>query len=84
VSGLDSRSAYPDRRPDRDRELDSRQLQGLLLAHRYLAARGTELRIVVWSSELYAALQAAGVTHIRVFSNLESALRAQPARGPDG
>lgn len=60
-------------------------LQGLLAAHRDLAARGTELRLVVWSSELYAALQAAGVTsHVPVFANLESALRAQGGRRPDG
>lgn len=56
-------------------------LQGLLDAHRYLASRGTELRLVVWSSELYAALQAAGVTsHIPVFANLESALRPGSAQ----
>lgn len=60
-------------------------LEGLLHARRDLASRGTELRLVVWSSELYAALQAAGVTsYVRVFSNLESALRAQAGRGPDG
>lgn len=60
-------------------------LQGLLPAHRYLASRGTELRLVVWSSELYAALRAAGVTaHVQVFSNFEAALRAQAGRGPDG
>lgn len=59
-------------------------LQGLLDAHRYLASRGSELRLVVWSSELYAALQAAGVTsHVPVFSNLEAALRARGDRRPD-
>lgn len=56
-------------------------LESLLDAHGDLDSRRTELRLVVWSSELYAALQASGVTsRVRVFANLESALRA-PARG---
>jgi anti-anti-sigma regulatory factor len=52
-------------------------LQSLLHAARDLASRGTEVRLVVWSSELYATLQTMGVTsHILVFANLDSALRA--------
>jgi hypothetical protein len=52
-------------------------LESLRDAHGDLAARGTELRVVVWSSELYGALQATGVTaRVLVFSNIEAALRA--------
>jgi STAS domain len=59
-------------------------LEGLRDAHRDLAARGTELRVVVWSSELYGALQATGVTaRVPVFPNVESALRAPADNPPD-
>jgi hypothetical protein len=59
-------------------------LESLRDAHRDLASRGTELRVVVWSSELYGALQATGVTaRVLVFANLESALRTPAGNGPD-
>lgn len=58
-------------------------LQSLRHAQRDLSSNGAELRLVVWSSTLYAALQATGITsHIPVFANLESALRAD-ASGQD-
>lgn len=60
-------------------------LQSLRNADRDLAARGTELRMVVWSSELYAALQGTGMTsHVLVFASLESALRTPAGRAPGG
>jgi anti-anti-sigma regulatory factor len=56
---------------------DAAVLQGLLTAHRNLVARGGELRIVVWSQELYAALQMTGIsTEISVFASIDSALKA--------
>lgn len=56
-------------------------LHSLRRAHRDLASQGTELRMVVWSSELYTALQATGVTPpVLVFANLESAVRAPAGR----
>ena len=59
-------------------------LESLRYAERDLAARGTELRLVVWSPELYATLQAMGVTsHILVFANIESALRAPASHRSD-
>lgn len=54
-------------------------------AQRDLASKGAELRIVVWSSELYTALRASGITsRIPVFANLESALSTPPGRGSTG
>lgn len=59
-------------------------LQSLRRAQRDLWSNGAELRLVVWSSTLYAALQATGITaHIPVFANLESALRAGADPGSD-
>jgi hypothetical protein len=55
---------------------DDVDLASLLTAHRDLARRHSELRLVVWSAGLYAALQAAGVSaHLPVYANVDAALK---------
>lgn len=56
---------------------DARALGGLLEAHRELASRGTEVRLVVWSRDLYQAVRASSVgTRPEVYASLNAALSA--------
>lgn len=55
---------------------DAAGLASLLRAHSDLGRRQAELRLVVWSAGLYAALQAAGITdQLPVYANVDAALR---------
>jgi anti-anti-sigma factor len=57
-------------------EWDDAGLASLLKAHSDLARRQAELRLVVWSAGLYAALQAAGLSgQLPVYANVDAALR---------
>jgi hypothetical protein len=50
-------------------------LSGLLQAQRDLASRRAELRLVVWSPDLYAALRGSAAAKLPVYANLPAALR---------
>lgn len=50
-------------------------LDGLLQAQRDLALSRAELRLVVWSADLYAALQRSTTAELSVYANLPAALR---------
>jgi ABC-type transporter Mla MlaB component len=55
---------------------DDGGLASLLTAHADLTRRQAELRLVVWSAGLYAALQAAGISdQLPVYANVDAALR---------
>jgi ABC-type transporter Mla MlaB component len=55
---------------------DDAGLASLLKAHRDLLRRQADLRLVVWSAGLYAALQTAGVSDkLPVYANVDAALR---------
>jgi anti-anti-sigma regulatory factor len=57
-------------------EWDDAGLASLLKAHSDLVRRQAELRLVVWSAGLYAALQAAGISgQLLVYANVDAALR---------
>ncbi len=58
------------------RDWDDAGLASLLTAHSDLARRRTELRLVVWSDDLYAALLTAGISsQLPVYANVDAALR---------
>lgn len=55
---------------------DDAGLASLLAANGDLARRQVELRLVVWSAGLYAALQTAGISdQLPVYANVDAALR---------
>ena len=55
---------------------DDAGLASLLTAHGDLVRRQAEVRLVVWSAGLYAALQTAGVSsRLPVYANVDAALR---------
>jgi hypothetical protein len=57
---------------------EAADLEGLRRAHRDLVVRGGELRIVVWSADLYAALQVSGISsEISIFASIDAAKRAR-------
>jgi hypothetical protein len=58
------------------RNWDDAGLASLLTAHSDLVRRQAELRLVVWSPGLYAALQTAGISgELPVYANVDAALR---------
>jgi STAS domain len=58
------------------RNWDEPGLVCLLRAHSDLARRQAELRLVVWSAGLYAALQTADISgQLTVYANVDAALR---------
>ena len=50
-------------------------LEGLLQAHRDLASRSVELRLVVWSPDLYAAVHQRAGRELPVYASVYAALR---------
>jgi hypothetical protein len=50
-------------------------LDGLLQAQRDLASSRAELRLVVWSADLYAALRESTTAELSIYANLPAALR---------
>jgi hypothetical protein len=50
-------------------------LEGLLQTQRDLAVRRAELRLVVWSADLYAALRERATGDLSVYANLPAAQR---------
>jgi anti-anti-sigma regulatory factor len=60
-------------------------LSSLLGVHQDLVARKAELRLVVWTADLYAALRAVGLSsELPVYANLDAALRAAGESSPSG
>jgi anti-anti-sigma regulatory factor len=58
------------------RNWDDAGLASLLTAHNDLVHRSAELRLVVWSDDLYAAFRTSGITgRLPVYANVDAALR---------
>ncbi len=56
---------------------DARGLDGLLRTNRALASRGSALRLVVWSRDLYDAVQLSAVScKPSVYTSIDAALRS--------
>lgn len=64
---------------------DDAGLRSLLGAYRDLVNRRAELRLVVWSADLYLALRTAGVSPaVPIYANLGAALRPASGLPPGG